>query len=101
MSATLTPTEQSEAVRFGIHDEDVIAEMEGHADDELQCIITEGREKCEAAATHILVCRNCNKHAACACERHAVMVATSEQPTKHATCGAVGALRDLIRVVPL
>lgn len=100
-AATLSPTEHSEAVRFGIHDADVIAEMEDRAHDDLPCVIAEGRRRCGATATHVLVCVHCNRQAATTCERHAVIIVGSDQPARHATCGAAGALRDLVRVVPL
>jgi len=38
MSAVLSPAEQQEVTRFGIHDDDVIADMEAHLDDIVPCI---------------------------------------------------------------
>lgn len=101
MTATLSPTERSEAVRFGVHDEDTIAEMEEHADDELLCVVIESGRQCTDPATHALVCMQCNRQAAWACDVHAVKVRCSYQPVTHAPCGNTGLLRFAVRVVPL
>lgn len=37
MSVILSPTEQAEVTRFGIHDEDVFEGIVEHRDDEVQC----------------------------------------------------------------
>lgn len=37
MSAVLSPAEQQDVTRFGIHDEDVIADLENHGDEVPTC----------------------------------------------------------------
>lgn len=55
MTATLSPTEISEAVRFGIHDADVIAGMEEHTDDVAEC----EAEGCSDGITTLTMLRCC------------------------------------------
>lgn len=47
MTATLTPAEQLEVTRFGVHDPDVIDHMETHWDDEARC----DEADCDAGVT--------------------------------------------------
>lgn len=65
MTATLSPTEHAEAVRYGIHDTDVLAEMEEHADDVAACE-AEGCEKGITKLTRLRCCdsgwRTCDEH---------------------------------------
>lgn len=55
MSASLSPAEQQEVTRFGIHDDDVLRDMEMHLGDEIGC----SRAECEAAASWSLSARCC------------------------------------------
>jgi len=55
MTATLSPTEHSEVVRFGVHDEDVIQGMEEHATDVAEC----QAEGCTEGITTHTVLRCC------------------------------------------
>ncbi|MFT4281208.1 hypothetical protein [Microbacterium sp.] len=63
MTAVLSPAEQGEVTRFGVHDEDVIAGMEARFDDELTCI------DCDSAADWRRSIRCCGD-TAYACARH-------------------------------
>lgn len=65
MTATLSPTEHAEAVRFGMHDKEILDELEEHADDVAAC----EAEGCEKGITKLtrLRCRDsgwrtCDEH---------------------------------------
>lgn len=48
---TLTNAERTEVARFGIHDLDILAAMEEHADDVVPCI------QCGQESSHAIICR--------------------------------------------
>lgn len=62
---SLSPAEQTEVDRFGIHDDDVISRLEEHFDDVLPCTL-DGAE-----ATHEISSRCCGE-TAFLCAQHAV-----------------------------
>lgn len=49
--SVLSPAEQDEVTRFGIHDEDVLRNMEEHWADDVPC------NRCKSPATWVLICR--------------------------------------------
>lgn len=51
MSAQLTASERGEVSRFGIHDLDILADMEEHADDVVPCV------QCGQESSHAVICR--------------------------------------------
>jgi hypothetical protein len=69
----LTPEEHREAVRFGIHDEDVLREMAEHADDVPECARgghpADGRVVACCCGNVVL---GCNEHI----EKHLIWVET-------------------------
>lgn len=56
VTTVLSPAEQDEVTRFGIHDRDVITDMEKRLDTPPSC---ESRERCERPATVVLRHRCC------------------------------------------
>lgn len=88
-------------VDTAIFDEDVIRDLEEHQDDVLPCRASDCSGKCEREATHVLVCRACNRQASYVCGPHGVVAASSSAPATHTVCGIRGPFRELVRVVPL
>lgn len=93
----LTPTEQAEVDRFGMHDEEVIADLERNQDEEPGCQVA----RCDDTATHALVCRNCRRQCGLVCDPHAARIRISIEDIIHTGCGAGGPLLELVKVVPL
>lgn len=58
---TLTPMERDEALRFGIHDEDVIEDLEKHWGDDLLCAAC---DDAPAVVLHVMLCCG-NRSARC------------------------------------
>src|SRR5690606_6750517 len=89
MTTTLTPAEQAEVTRFGIHDEDILRDLEGRWDDEIPC----GAKKCETAAT-VQVSSRCCGRCMFMCSRHLVkMIALTQRDLsapKGADCKSCG-----------
>lgn len=56
-AATLSPTEQDEVTRFGIHDDEAFTEIVGRFDDKVQCCAS----RCEEEASVVLVFRCCGE----------------------------------------
>ncbi len=101
MSApALSPTEQAEVDRFGVHDEEIIASLEDHSDETPTCGVVLP-EPCTATATHAIVCRECGAQAGLACTVHVDVAERSTRPATHAACGAHAPMRELVRTVPL
>ena len=104
----LSPAEQAEVDRFGLHDEDVIAEMSEHFDDAIPC----GFIGCTDLADVVMTTRCCG-HQSFSCARHlAHAEARWDQLVRKAIdvkCGACGRIdapppprfTDLFTVVPL
>lgn len=84
-----------------IFDEDVIRDLEEHQDDVLPCRVSDRTGKCEREATHVLVCRICNRQSCHVCGPHGAWAAESTVPATHTVCGIRGPIRELVRVVPL
>ncbi|WP_307470105.1 hypothetical protein [Microbacterium sp. SORGH_AS_0505] len=55
MRQTLSPAERAEVTRFGIHDDDVLRDMESRLDEEIGC----SRAQCDAAASWSISARCC------------------------------------------
>lgn len=98
----LSPAEQAEVDRFGLYDEDVIADLERNQDDTPKC------GTCESPAT--VVCRlRCCGHSFLACDnclaRMRQMLALSRAWFYCENCGHhfgfVSGARDVMTVVPL
>lgn len=53
-ASTLSPAEQDEVTRFGIHDEEQLRDLEDHLGDEVSCLM-----ECGRAASAVLVMRCC------------------------------------------
>lgn len=83
-----------------IFDDDVIAEMEEHADDVPQCICWMGAP-CPAIATHSASCNACTGLIGLVCATHAMAVVEDRRVAVHASCGSSGSVCDLVKVVPL
>lgn len=98
MSATtLTPAEQAEVGRFGIYDEEILAEIGERFDDEPGCQIRD----CENTAAHVLVCTFCNRQCGLVCTTHGENIQRSVRHTEHVVCGEVDMLCLLVEVKPL
>ena len=93
----LTPTEQAEVDRFGMHDEEVIADLERNQDEEPGCQVA----RCDDTATHALVCRSCRRQCGVVCDPHAARIRISDAVITHLGCGAEDRLLELIEVVPM
>jgi hypothetical protein len=101
MSApVLSPAEQAEVDRFGVHDEEIIAAIEDRSDETPICRVVRP-EPCSATATHAIVCRECGGQAGLACTVHVGVAERSTRPATHTPCGAHAPMRDLVRTVPL
>ncbi len=102
MSApVLSPAEQAEVDRFGIHDADVIADLERNRDDVPRCSAGDSRGACGAPATHSVSCTQCGGFTGLVCAPHAARARTSTRPVTHRACGAVGPVCEIARVMPL
>lgn len=55
MSAVLSPAEQDEVTRFGIHEDDVLRDMAEHMNEELKCQRPGGCDE-DAVAVFVLLC---------------------------------------------
>lgn len=97
----LTPSEQSEVSRFGVHDEEILRHLAEHADDEPECIYVTRGGSCGQPATFAVLCTSCGRQCGLICGPHAAVVSASNRPSVHYACGARGVLSDLIRLVPL
>lgn len=97
----LSPTEQAEVTRFGIHDEDVITDLEERMDETPRCVVSQLGVKCTATATHVLVCRSCGRQCGLVCTPHVEEIIHASGWRGRDKCGAEGPLMDLVKVVPL
>ena len=79
----LSPAEQAEVTRFGIHDEEILRDLEEHWDDEIPC----GAKKCETAATVQVSSRCCGRSMFLCARHYGRMVAV----TQHHLCAPKGA----------
>lgn len=108
MSApVLSPAEQAEATRFGIHDEEILRDIEERLDDDLRCTVGE----CEAAAT-VRVLHRCCAHMHLVCDPHLARARRGwalntafVARTRCEFCGALTSMprtfNEMFRVVPL
>jgi hypothetical protein len=99
VTAVLSPAEQVEVTRFGVHDEDVIADMEEHRDDDVKCAVI--HPPCDDTATHMLVCTWCGGQVCPTCAVHAQSALMSWRLVRHEACGHIAAMRDMVRAVML
>ena len=58
-------------------------------------------EECGRVATHGLLCASCGDATGVACVAHVKWARKSSRQVRHTVCGATGAVRDLVKVVPL
>lgn len=99
-AATLSPAEQDEVARIGIHDEDVIADLEGHGDEAPVCTV------CSVPAAARAV-KTCCRDAYLTCDRHLRAWRVSIDNARNAQCGVCGRVwiaprfDDVFMVVPL
>jgi hypothetical protein len=63
----LSPAEQEEVTRFGVHDDDVIADLESHLDDEPRC---EAPKACDRPASGRFVVECACRKARIGCDEH-------------------------------
>lgn len=97
----LSPVEEREASRFGIHALEILAEMEEHADDELACKFRYNSDPCGHVATHVAICPGCNVQISVLCTGHAAAIKASVHLiAEHLRCGWTAPLCEL-KVVPL
>lgn len=97
----LTPMEQATVTRFGIHDDDVIADMELRGDDTPRCAAKSNSEPCGLEASHTAVCSKCGIGVVLICLGHAITFGASRKFRRHRHCGNAGETRLILRVVPL
>lgn len=72
-----------------------------HLDFKLVCEGGMKVEACGQVATHALLCASCGEATGVACVKHVKWVRESSRLVRHTVCGASGAIRDLVKVVPL
>lgn len=98
MSATaLTPAEQAEVARFGIHDQEIIAALDEHIGEEPGCQIS----NCMNTAEHVLVCTFCNRQCGLVCTTHGENIQRTVRHTQHTVCGEEDMLCLLVEMKPL
>lgn len=100
-TATLTPAEQGEVTRFGIHDEDALRDIVEHADDEPGCVFLRHGQACGATCTHRARCSACGGFLGTICAPHAHATLQSHHRVRHSRCLASGPTCELIEVTPL
>lgn len=83
--------------RLGAHDEEILAHLEEHVDDEPDCQVA----RCEQTASHVLVCEYCDRQSGLVCGACSTRICNSLTRTEHVPCHAIDMLCLLLRSVPL